>query len=265
MVLRYIPIPAFKDNYIWAVTDGENAVIVDPGEAAPVLAFCGADGIRIGAILLTHHHGDHVGGVEELLASDVAVPGCEVFGPASERIAQVTRQLRGGDLVTIAQPGFQARVLDVPGHTSGHIAYYQEARTEGVPHLFCGDTLFASGCGRLFEGTPQQMLRSLDTLANLDETTEVHCAHEYTLSNIEFSLASEPTSASIAEWKETAQALRAAGKPTLPTTIGHEKRVNPFLRSGELAVQRTLTARFGLVGTDRLEAFTLLRNWKNDF
>jgi hydroxyacylglutathione hydrolase len=183
--LEYVPVPAFEDNYIWLVSDGHHAVVVDPGEAAPVRAYLAKQGWQLSAILLTHHHQDHVGGVADLLNGQ-AVP---VYGPAGESIEHLTYRLKSGDHVSIAAPALELSVLDVPGHTSGHIAYFQAADPGGTPHVFCGDTLFACGCGRLFEGTPAQMLKSLDELAALPGATQVHCAHEYTLSNIRFALA----------------------------------------------------------------------------
>jgi len=195
--LEYVPVPAFEDNYIWVVSDGRHAVVVDPGEAAPVRAYLAKRGWRLSAILLTHHHQDHVGGVADLLNGQ-AVP---VYGPAGEAIEHVTQRLKNGDRVNIAEPALEFSVLDVPGHTSGHIAYFQAADLAGTPHVFCGDTLFACGCGRLFEGTPAQMLASLDSLAALPGATQVHCAHEYTLSNIRFALACEPGNAQLQAWR----------------------------------------------------------------
>jgi hydroxyacylglutathione hydrolase len=262
--LEYVPVPAFEDNYIWLVSDGQDAVVVDPGDAAPVQAYLAKRGWRLTAILLTHHHHDHVGGVADLLIShsDGTLP---VYGPAGEAIEHLTQRLRQGDRVSIASPALEVSVIDVPGHTAGHIAYFQPADTNGTPHLFCGDTLFASGCGRLFEGTAKQMLASLDALAALPDTTQVHCAHEYTLSNIRFARACEPASAALAQWQDDAAALRAAGKPTLPTTIAHEKAVNPFLRVDRPDVHATLAAQFARPVSDRLEAFTLMRGWKDKF
>lgn len=265
MTLKYIPIPAFQDNYIWAITDGHSVIVVDPGDAEPVVKFCDTHSVCITAILLTHHHEDHVGGVSGLLSSGRVSSEVSVYGPAMEHIEHVSRSLQGGSLVVVGSPRFSARVLDVPGHTSGHIAYFQEAGQDGTPHLFCGDTLFASGCGRLFEGTPQQMLQSLDTLATLGDATEVHCAHEYTLKNIAFSKTCEPSNSAIEVWRKTAEALRAAGRPTLPTTIGHEKLVNPFLRVEQPAVLVSLADKFGVSTLDRLASFSLLRRWKDNF
>jgi hydroxyacylglutathione hydrolase len=259
--LEYVPVPAFEDNYIWVIADGRHAVVVDPGDAAPVRACLAQRGWRLSAILLTHHHQDHVGGLADLLnGQDVPV-----YGPAGEAIAHVTQRLKSGDRVSIAAPALEFSVLDVPGHTSGHIAYFQAADPHGTPHVFCGDTLFACGCGRLFEGTPAQMLNSLDALAALPGRTEVHCAHEYTLSNIRFALACEPHNAALLAWRDRASELRARHLPTLPTTIAHERAVNPFLRAGEASVQASLREQLHETVPDRLSAFTLMREWKNRF
>ena len=262
--LEYVPVPAFEDNYIWVVSDGRNAVAVDPGDAAPVRAYLAKRGWRLVAILLTHHHNDHVGGVADLL-TDERVP---VYGPAGEALgpldAFVTR-VKGGDALHLDAPELDFKVMDVPGHTRGHIAYFQAADASGTPHLFCGDTLFACGCGRLFEGTPAQMLASLDSFAALPGATEVHCAHEYTLSNIRFALACDPGNADLRNWSRQAQAMRERGIPTLPTTISHERAVNPFMRAGDAAVQATLAEALHETVPDRLAAFTLMREWKNRF
>ena len=265
MTLHYIPIPAFQDNYIWVVTDGRHAIVIDPGDAVPVIEFCQKNELTISAVFLTHHHYDHVGGVGDLLSSECITSKTEVYGPALEIHKAGGQPVCGGATINIDCPRFQARVFDVPGHTVGHIAYYQEKGTDGVPHLFCGDALFASGCGRLFEGTPEQMLSSLDVLAALPDSTEVHCAHEYTLANIAFSRLCEPENASIEDWHVTAKALRSAGKQTVPTTIGHEKRVNPFLRTHEQSVRTKVIEKFGVKNPDRLTTFTYLRSWKDNF
>jgi hydroxyacylglutathione hydrolase len=262
--LEYVPVPAFDDNYVWLVSDGRNAVVVDPGEAAPVRAYLAKRGWQLSAILLTHHHADHVGGVADL-CRDAQTSPIPVYGPAAEAIAEVTHPVSGGDRVRIETPGIELTVLDVPGHTRGHIAYFQAGRGAGAPHVFCGDTLFACGCGRLFEGTPAQMLASLDALASLPGETHVHCAHEYTMSNIRFALACEPGNADLAAWRDEAAARRARNEPTLPTTIAHERAVNPFLRVDNPEIRRTVADALHETPADRLASFTLLREWKNRF
>jgi hydroxyacylglutathione hydrolase len=254
--LEYIPLPFFEDNYAWLITDGTHVIVVDPGEAAPVIRYCEARQLRLSGVLLTHHHTDHTGGVANLLdsSSNHAVP---VFGPATEPIFGVTTRVGDGYRVELAEPHFSATVIGVPGHTDGHIAFFRSAVADNPPHLFSGDTLFASGCGRLLEGTAEQMLCSLDILADLPSSTLVHCAHEYTLSNIRFSMACEPGNRNIARWCETATALRLAGEPTIPTTIEHEQAVNPFLR--------VLIETFKVPVPHRLAAFILLRAWKDLF
>jgi hydroxyacylglutathione hydrolase len=259
--LEYVPVPAFTDNYIWLVSNGRDAVVVDPGEAAPVRAFLAQRRLRLSAILLTHHHADHVGGVADL-CGHASIP---VYGPAREAIAEVTHPLSGGDRVSLESPAMDLAVLDVPGHTRGHIAYFQDGGAGAAPHVFCGDTLFACGCGRLFEGTPAQMLASLDALAALPGETQVHCAHEYTLANIRFALACEPGNAELRAWQEEAAARRAREEPTLPTTIAHERAVNPFLRAQREEIRATLAEQLHEMVPDKLTSFTLMREWKNRF
>jgi len=260
---EYVPVPVLDDNYVWLISDGHNAIAVDPGDAAPVRSYLAQRGWQLTAIVLTHHHADHTGGVAGL-SGDQPVP---VYGPASEEIETVTHPLRGGEHLHIDAPALDFDVLAVPGHTRGHLAYFQPADTKGndTPHLFCGDALFSCGCGRIFEGTPAQMLVSLDTLAALPDETLVHCAHEYTLSNIRFALACEPDNAALAQWQQRAAALREGGHPTLPVTLAHERAVNPFLRVDHATLRASLARQLHEVVPDRLTAFTLLREWKNRF
>ncbi len=249
--------PAFQDNYLWLIHDGAHAAAVDPGDAAPILAALEAHGLSLAAILLTHHHADHVGGVPELLRHH-PVP---VFGPRAEAIAGVTQALVQGDRVTLAQPALQLSVLEVPGHTRGHIAYV--ASEQGW--LFCGDTLFAGGCGRLFEGTPAQMTASLAKLAALPDDTQVYCAHEYTLSNLRFAQHVDPRNAALATRIAAEQAKRERGQPTVPSSIGLEKLTNPFLRYREPAIAEQLRAAGRLESAEPLAVFTALREWKNSY
>lgn len=266
-MLKVEPIPAFQDNYIWAIHDGHAVAVVDPGEAAPVEDFLARNGLALGAIVITHHHGDHQGGVEALLQRHPSGPDGKpvpVVGPAGERIGHRTLAVREGDTFDLGFPALSMRVLDVPGHTAGHVAFVADLPGAG-PSVFCGDTLFASGCGRLFEGTPAQMLDSLDKLAALPAETKVYCAHEYTRSNVRFARAVEPHNPVLSEWDARVEALRATGRPTLPTTIGHEREVNPFLRSREAAVREAVAAEAGTQGEDDAAVFGALRKWKDGF
>jgi hydroxyacylglutathione hydrolase len=255
--LTVTPVPAFNDNYLWLLARGQQAAVVDPGDAAPVQRALDAQDLRLTAILVTHHHGDHVGGVSELKARS----GATVFGPAGEDIEDVDQRLSGGDTIEVL--GTRYRVIAVPGLTAGHIAYF--AADETPPLLFCGDTLFACGCGRLFEGTASQMMASLDTLAALPVATRVYCAHEYTLSNIRFALSIEPSNAALLERAERDRTARERGEPTLPSTIGLELATNPFLRCDVLAVRTAIAGKATADGVDRTSIFAALREKKNNF
>lgn len=256
-MLNVLAVPAFQDNYLWLIHDGTHAAVVDPGDSAPVLAALAAHRLSLVAILLTHHHADHVGGVPELLRH-FPVP---VFGPRNESIAGITRHVGEGDEVILPELPLRLEVLDVPGHTLDHIAYFSPDRE----WLFCGDTLFAGGCGRLFEGTPAQMLDSLAKLAALPGSTQVYCAHEYTLSNLRFAQAVEPGNAELAARIPAEQSKRDQGVPTLPSTIALEKATNPFLRHTEHDILSRL-ADNGFIDTkEPVAAFAALRQWKNTF
>jgi len=248
-------VPAFEDNYLWVIEDGRHAAAVDPGDAAPVADFLDRRGLILTAILATHHHGDHVGGLAELAARGPV----EVFGPASERIAGITRPLAGGERVTVPGLAIELDVIAVPGHTAGHIAY------AGKGFVFCGDTLFAGGCGRLFEGTPAQMVGSLATLSALPPETRVYCAHEYTLANLKFARAVEPGNARLAERFLEANELRARGEPTVPSTIALEIETNPFLRAHVPEVAESAARHAGRALATPLEVFAAVREWKNTY
>jgi hydroxyacylglutathione hydrolase len=255
--LKVLPIPAFADNYLWLIHNGNHAAVVDPGDASPVLAALDAHRLSLVAILLTHHHADHVGGVPSLL-QQFRVP---VFGPLTEQIKNITAALAEGDCAVIPRLNLTLSVLDVPGHTRGHIAYV--AAEQGW--LFCGDTLFAGGCGRLFEGTPEQMIASLTKLAALPDSMQVYCAHEYTLSNLRFAREVEPSNEAIHARIRSEQTKRDQGDPTVPSTIGLEKLTNPFLRYRESAIVDSLVSAGRLAHPEPVAAFAALREWKNSY
>jgi len=292
------PIPALTDNYIWALHDGAQAWVVDPGQAEPVLAWLAAQRLQLAGILLTHHHGDHTGGVAALRAATAA----PAWGPTGEPLPDGVQRVRGGERVALLGRSFE--VIEVPGHTAGHIAWYcagfapasiagpvgrppdpasargQLLGPEGL--LFCGDTLFSIGCGRLFEGSPAQMLASLDRLAALPDSTLVCCTHEYTLANLRFARALEPEHPGLADHQRWCERQRQAGRPTLPSRIGLERALNPFLRSREPALRQALqrlAPKLALAGLDAdaalgaplashladVRAFAALRRYKDGF
>jgi hydroxyacylglutathione hydrolase len=256
-----IPIPAFSDNYIWLLREGRAAAVVDPGDAAPVEAYLEREGLTLTAIINTHHHPDHVGGNAALLAHR-SIP---VFGPARESIPGRTHALGEGEAIVVPGLDVEMAVLDVPGHTAGHIAYFAHDGGDGTPAAFVGDTLFACGCGRLFEGTPAQMLQSLGKLAALPGATRAYCAHEYTLANLRFALAVEPGNEALRARAARDQATRERGEPTVPSSIAEERATNPFLRAGEPAVFAAAQARAGRPLAGAVDAFATLREWKNRF
>jgi hydroxyacylglutathione hydrolase len=255
--LQIAPIAAFTDNYIWAIHNDRDAWLVDPGDAAPVLAWLQQQRLALAGVLVTHHHPDHIGGLAELCA---AAPAAIIIGPDNPRIAHLTRPVEDGDDVELLGHRFQ--VMRVPGHTLDHIAFY--CADHVPPLLFCGDTLFAAGCGRLFEGTPEQMWQSLQRLAALPGDTRIYCAHEYTLSNLRFALAVEPDNPDLLRRYYETKAQRAAGQPTLPSTMALERATNPFLRVAEPAVRKRARDRQPAV-CDDATVFAALRRWKDQF
>lgn len=253
MTTEIVPLRAFRDNYIWCIHDGANAAVVDPGDARPVADYLNAHHLRLCAVLCTHHHADHVGGSAQL-ATEYNVP---VIGPAAEQIDSLTERVRGGDRVNLPVFGLGLDVLDIPGHTAGHVAF------TGHGWLFCGDTLFSAGCGRLFEGTPAQMHASLAKLAALPEDTLVFCGHEYTAANIRFALSVEPDNAALLAMRARVDALVAQGLASLPARLGDELRTNPFLRTAVPAVRAAAERRAGHRLDDEVAVFAALREWKN--
>jgi hydroxyacylglutathione hydrolase len=257
-MLKTTPVPAFSDNYIWlihGIADPRKVAIVDPGDAEPVIKRLKDQDLEPAAILVTHHHWDHVGGVGRLVDEF----GLPVYGPAGEDIPSRDFALVEGDTVALEDLGVDFSILDCPGHTAGHIAYY------GHQALFCGDTLFSAGCGRLFEGTPEQMSESLGKFAALPGDTRIFCTHEYTLSNLRFASAVEPANRDIEAYSTTAQALREQGQPTLPSTLDLEGRVNPFMRCGEASVRSSAEHHAGRPLPDPVSVFATVRAWKDAF
>lgn len=249
-----LSVPAFQDNYLWVIQNGIEAVVVDPGDADAIQDCLKAHQLRLTTILCTHHHADHVGGVKALLEADRSI---EVFGPASEPIPGRTQAVCDGQYLSL--PPGEFLVLAVPGHTAGHVAYVWQNR------LFCGDTLFAMGCGRLFEGTPEQMLDSLHRLADLPGEYYVHCAHEYTLSNLAFALAADPDNKALIARGAREQARRARGESTIPALLSEERETNPFLRANQDALKVSAEKWSQTTLNNELAVFTALREWKNVF
>lgn len=269
--MELVALPAFTDNYIWMLRDGHAALVVDPGDAAPVLQALDEGSLELSGILVTHHHGDHTGGIPALLPR---LKG-PVIGPLNEAIPGRTQAVHEGDRLTML--GVDWQVFDVPGHTAGHVAYFAErlhAQPVGLanddpaaadtPLLFCGDTLFSAGCGRLFDGTMAQLFSSLERLGGLPGATRVCCTHEYTLANLRFAQAVEPANDAVATHMAACQRLREEGRPTLPSTIAREHEINPFLRCAHAEV--AAAARLHGAASDQpLAVFTALRSWKNDY
>ena len=256
--MNLIPLPAFSDNYIWLLQHEGRAMVVDPGDAAPVSKWLKENKHSLDCILVTHHHADHTGGVATLKSEW----HCEVYGPANEQLPFVYHPLRQGQLVSWEGLSFQ--VMEVPGHTAGHIAYWAQPSDQD-PLLFCGDTLFSGGCGRLFEGSPQQMLQSLDHLAALPGKTRVCCAHEYTLSNLKFAMAVEPHNDALQSYKLHCEQQRSQNKPTLPSLLSTELAINPFLRSRHVSVMAAVKGFAPSTSNQEADIFANLRSWKNEF
>lgn len=252
-MIEIIPIPAFEDNYIWLIRNEAFAAVVDPGDADPVMDYLRQYGLKLSAILITHHHGDHCGGARELRQHF----NCPAYGPSREKIAAVTQTVSENHIVTLPELGISFNIIDVPGHTQGHVAYY------GINSLFCGDALFACGCGRLFEGTPEQMQNSLAKLAALPDATKVYCAHEYTLENIRFARIADPDNPALQQREVCERQTRAQGLPTLPSTIALEKSTNPFLRWDDPHLIAAASQFAGHPLNSPARIFAAIRQWKD--
>ena len=249
------PVKAFQDNYIWTIHNETHAVIVDPGESQPVFDFLKSRKLSLSAILVTHHHPDHIGGIHDIVdRHDIPV-----YGPKTETIPAITHKLVEGDSVSLDALDMTLKVLDIPGHTAGHIAYIDNQR------LFCGDTLFSCGCGRIFEGSPPQMFRSIKKLTELSDSTEIYCTHEYTLSNIKFARTVEPDNQDLANYEKIVEQKLANKQASLPTSIGLEKSINPFLRYNEPKVVQAAQTRSQTPISNEIEVFAAIRAWKDNF
>ena len=256
--LSVVAVPAFKDNYLWLIHNGRDAIVIDPGDASIIVRELEKNHLKLCAILLTHHHNDHTGGVIELYKRYQ----CPVYGPPNEGIAGITKYVSEDDHIVIDALDLNFVVIDVPGHTLGHIAFYAEK----YRYLFCGDSLFTGGCGRLFEGTPKQMYESLNKLSRLPDDTKVYCAHEYTLDNLTFALHIDPSNTALIKRMHIEKIKRAHKLPTIPSNIKLEKLSNPFLRTNCLKIiSHLLVTQRIKQAASPVEIFAAIRNWKNHF
>jgi hydroxyacylglutathione hydrolase len=257
-------LPAFSDNYIWAIANSATVVLVDPGDAEICIRFIEDNHLTLNAILITHHHADHTGGIKKLKNyCQQKQWSLTIYGPAHENIPHCDINLSEKNQVNLTELAIQFSVIDLPGHTAGHIAYFSDSSKN--PILFCGDTLFSGGCGRIFEGTADQMLTSLTKLASLPGNTKVYCAHEYTQANLNFALAVDPTNNDLKDYNKKVNDLRSIKQATLPTSIKVEKKINPFLRSHEKVIQQSAMTFDNRSKINALDTFTIIRRWKDQF
>lgn len=249
------PIKAFNDNYIWLVTTNEGSIVIDPGEATKTINYLKENSLNLKGILITHHHFDHTGGIEDMLK----FKNVDVYGPVNN-ISSINKKLRDGDLFSLI--GIDFKIIEIPGHTLDHIAFFSE--NNGNPVLFCGDTLFSSGCGRVFEGTFEQMHKSVLKLKSLPANTKIYAGHEYTQSNLKFAMEVEPLNQKLVSRYNDVKDLLNKGTPTLPTTLELELEVNPFLRCQTKEVQSSVVKQFNTSNHED-EIFKALRQWKDNF
>lgn len=254
--LSIAPIKAFTDNYIWCLHNQDYAVVVDPGDSEPVLTFCRENQLSLVAILITHHHPDHTGGIEQLCKDNNALP---VIGPRGGHIKGITKPVAQGDAVKLPLIDCEFNVIEIPGHTLDHIGYY------GHGALFCGDTLFSAGCGRLFEGTAEQMHRSLQKIKHFPVATQLYCTHEYTEANLKFALTVEPQNSQLQQYQNNVAEKRRDLQPTLPTQLATQLAINPFLRCDQPSVKHTVSAQANKALANEVAVFTQLRQWKDRF
>ena len=261
MIKSIYPIPAFSDNYIWIICDEDSnsACVVDPGDAAPVLEYLDHHQLTLSDILITHHHPDHTGGLKQLISRFSP----RVIGPKPSEIPGISQHVFEGDRIELFGSSFE--VLEVPGHTLDHIAFYSDSDLNNSPVLFCGDTLFAAGCGRLFEGTTEMMTSSLSKLAALRGDTRVYCAHEYTISNLKFACAGDPDNEDLVVRIAIERRKQESNQPTLPSNINLELQTNPFLRCDRAALIKNAESTLGKKMHSSTEVFAALRNWKDRF
>jgi hydroxyacylglutathione hydrolase len=265
-LLQFKQIPAFQDNYLWVILQNTSAWVVDPGDAEPIIKLFEDEGIALDGILITHHHNDHIGGVDRLVewANRVSHKSIQVIGPNHHSILGLSRIVQDSDVVEIF-PNIKVQVMAVPGHTLSHLAYYLPiSNAVTTPRVYCGDTLFSCGCGRLFEGTPSQMYLSLKKIAALPDETLVCCAHEYTLSNIRFAQSIDKDNLDLNAWSDKANQLRNRMVPTVPTTLGFEKKVNPFMRCDESNIQNSAQENYGFPCNGE-ETLAVIRKMKDSF
>lgn len=260
-MIQITPISAFDDNYIWCIHNENLAYVVDPGDHKPVAAYLQQHQLALAGILITHHHADHIGGVKHLIAlqAQQGKPALEIIGPNTARFPFLTKSVSEGDSFQLNALGISLTAMEVPGHTRDHIAYM------GDIGLFCGDTMFSAGCGRLFEGNAEQMQTNFSRFKTLPSATKVYCTHEYTLSNLEFAVAVWPQNSEIVEYQRKAQEQRAKNQPTLPSDIALELKINPFMNTDDADIKNNVEQHFGSAYASPIEVFAALRSWKDNF